>query len=184
MTFLWRATVAGLAAAALVLSTGAASADDDIVYRWVGDDGSVHFTQGRENIPPSYRAKAVPLGSVAGEQPPDPKPSQPERTAEPAVPPPPPAPPTIQRQPPPPTAPERIALDELLEKAQTTDQYLVIGNAYLRLGLPLATKTCADKAALVAATSGEWGRVADAYAAIGHAAASSEARKKSEELRQ
>jgi hypothetical protein len=183
MTFLWRPTIAGLAGAALLLSAGAVSAEDSIIYRWVDDNGGVHFTQGRENIPPPHRSRAVPLGSVGGEQSSGPAPAPAERQPEPQPPPPPPLP-TSQRKPPPPSAPERIALDELLTKAGTADEYLVIGEAYLRLGLPLATKTCADKAALVAATSGEWARVADAYAAIGQAAASNEARNKSEQLRQ
>lgn len=185
MTFLWRATVAALVGGTLLFSAGAAWAEDDTVYRWVDDQGSAHFTQGRENIPAAYRAKAVPLGSVVGE-PSRPSPSQAERAPERAVlpPPPPAAPPASPRQPPPPNAPERVALDELLEKAQTTDQYLVLGEAYLRLGLPLAAKTCANKGAAVARTSGEWARVADAYGAIGETAASGDARKRSDQLRQ
>jgi hypothetical protein len=184
MTFLWRTTVAALVGG-LLFSAGAAWAEDDTVYRWLDDQGSAHFTQGRENIPAPYRAKAVPLGSVVGE-PSRPLPSQAERAPERAVlpPPPPAAPPASLRQPPPPSAPERVALDELLEKAQTTDQYLVLGGAYLRLGLPLAAKTCANKGAAVARTSGEWGRVADAYAALGETATSGDARKRSEQLRQ
>lgn len=181
LTVLRRAIVAGLAGVALACSTSAASAEDDTLYRWLDDQGSVHLTQGRENIPAPYRAKAVPIGSVTAEPPPSPAPGSGERAAERAVPPPPPAPP---RQPPPPNAPERLAVDELLEKARTTDQYLVIGEAYLRLGLPLAANTCANKAAEVAATSREWTRVADAYATLGNAAASSAARSKSEQLRQ
>jgi hypothetical protein len=181
MTFLCRPTIAWLAGAALLLSAGAVLAEDSIVYRWVDDNGNVHLTQGRENIPTPYRLRAQPLGSVGGEPSPGPAPAPAESRPDPQ-PPPPPAPPAAQRKPPPPNAPERLALDELLAKAATTDEYLVIGEAYLRLGLPLATKTCADKAALVAATSGEWARVADVYAAIGQAAASSEARNKSEQL--
>jgi hypothetical protein len=183
-TFPWRATVAGVVGGALLLGTVVAWADDDTVYRWVDDQGSPHFTQGRENIPAPYRAKAVPLGSVTGEQSSPSKPSQAERAPEGAVPARPAAPPASAPQPPPPGAPERVALDELLEKAQTTDQYLVLGGAYLRLGLPLAAKTCANKGAAVARTSGEWGRVADAYAAIGETTASGDARKRSDQLRQ
>jgi hypothetical protein len=178
------ATLAGVMGAALLYSYGARAASaNDTVYRWVDDQGGVHFTQ-REDIPAPYRGKAVPLGSAAGQPPPGATQSQPERATGPTPPPPPPPPPATPRQPPPPTAPERVALDELLEKAQTTDQYLVIGEAYLRLGLPLAAKTCATKAAAVAKTSPEWARVADAYAAIGDAPASSEARKKSEQVQQ
>ncbi len=168
-------------AAGLLLGPSAALGADDTLYRWVDGQGGVHLTQGQEDIPAPYRTKAVPLGSVAGEPPASPTPSSPEPAVERAVPP---APSAAPRQPPPPNAPERVAVDELLEKARTTDQYLVIGEAYLRLGLPLAAKTCADKAAAVAVTSREWGRVADAYAVVGDAAASREARKKSEQSRQ
>ena len=184
MRLLWHMTAAGLLAAALVLSTGAVSANDDTVYRWIGEDGSLHFIQGRENIPPLHRAKAVPLGSIGREQSPGPRASPAEQPAERAAVPPLPAVSAKQPQPPPPDAPERIALDELMEKAQTADQYLVIGEAYLRLGLPLAAKSCADKAATVAATSDEWGRVAGAYTAVGEPVASNEARSKSERLLQ
>jgi hypothetical protein len=184
VTFFRCAIAAGVVGGALLLAAAVVRAEDDIVYRWVDDQGSAHFTQGRENIPAPYRTKAVPLGSVFGEQSqPPPTPGQAGRAPE-HVPPPPAAPPASPRQPPPPGAPERVALDELLEKAQTTDQYLVLGGAYLSLGLPLAAKTCANKAAAVARTSGEWARLADAYAALGETAASGDARGRSDQLRQ
>jgi len=188
----WYVTVSVAAGAAVLLGAGTSSAQDAMVYRWVDDEGGVHFTQGRESIPAAYRAGAVPLGSVGGVQSPGAEPGQAEPAAEPPAPATPPAParPEAQRPPPPPppppppNAPERLALDELLEKARTTDQYLVIGEAYLRLGLPLAAKTCASKAAAAAVSSRDWDRVAGAYGALGDTQASSEARQRSERLRQ
>lgn len=191
MIFFGYVAVAALVGAAVLLTPATSSAQDAIVYRWVDDEGGVHFTQGRESIPAPYRAGAVPLGSVGGGESPKAGPGEAERAAEPPAPATPPAParPEAQRPPPPPpppppNAPERLALDELLEKARTTDQYLVIGEAYLRLGLPLAAKTCTSKAAAVAVSSRDWDRVAGAYGALGDAQASSEARQRSERLRQ
>jgi len=183
MTFLKRATIAGLAGATLLLSAGTGPAQEDIVYRWVDDDGTVHFTQGQQSIPPRFRPRAVPLGSVGGARPPAAGSGEALKVPEPIAPVAPP-PPVRQRPPAPLNAPERVAVDEAYEKARTTEQYLAVSQGYLGLGLPLGAKSAADSAARVAVTSRDWEGVANTYAAIGETAAAAAARKKAEQLSQ
>jgi len=175
--------VIALAAVSVALGVPASQAQSDIVYRWADEEGSVHFTQGLGSVPERFRSSAIPLGSVGeGMAPPV------AAKEAPAPPPPPTAPPSARRggqlKPPPPNAPERAILDEAYSNARTADQYLAVGKAYLRFGLPLAAKSATDKAALVAITSADWARVADAYDEIGQSQASSDARRKSAQLLQ
>jgi len=142
-------------------------AEENTVYRWVDDGGITHLVQGLNAVPPRYRARAIPLGSMSGLEPATRAPELPEAGP----------------KPPGPDDPERGKIDEELSRARTAAEALAAGRAYLRMGLPLAATSAANKAAGLARTAGDWERIADAYDAIGRTESSLEARRKAAELR-
>lgn len=159
-----------------VLVPAQGSTSSTMLYRWIDDTGAVHFTQGLENVPNAFRGRATPLGDV--EEPPPSPPS--------AAPAPPPVPtvqtPSASKAPPPPGAPERNIVDDLLETAQTSLQYVAAAQGYARLRLPLGAKTALQKAAEKAATAADWNAIADCYDLIGETKLGSEARQRARRL--
>lgn len=60
-----------LALAGLLTGAGAASAQ---VFRWVDAEGSIHYSQGTESVPPKYRDSAVIIGYDRNDPAPPPAP--------------------------------------------------------------------------------------------------------------
>jgi hypothetical protein len=160
-----------------LLGAGPAGADSStVLYRWIDDSGSVHFTQGLENVPNGFRGRATPLGAVTAPPPPPPPPDPPQAPV-PAV-----QAPPAPKAPPPPGAPERNVVDDMLSNARTSLEYAAAAEGYAKLGLPLGAKTALDKAAQRATTAAHWSAIAKIYGLIGETKDAVEAQRKADQL--
>jgi hypothetical protein len=132
----------------------ARAAADEQVYRWTDDEGAVHLSQGLASVPPQYRHRAEPLGSLTA------PPSGPTRPA--------------------PDAASRRAVDESLRTARTAWDFLIVARRYRSRGWDDLARQAVDRAAAVAREASEWHAIAASYDALGLAQAADAARRRAQ----